>query len=317
MSSAPTGERRRPGIALATVEEGWAADDDAPLLVEALEAAGADATPAMWDDPSVDWARFDLVVIRSTWDYARRPDDFAEWAERVESVTRLANPARVVRWNIDKHYLGALAGAGVAVVPTTYLEPGATAAAVVGALPVGHEVVVKPTVSAGSKDTARHGAGSHDAAAEHAASLLAAGRAVMVQPYLSAVDRIGETGMVFFEDRFSHAFRKGQLLHPDAAPAEGLFAEESITARTPPDDELRLALDVLAAADRILSTGPLPYARVDVVRDDADRPVLLELELVEPSFFLAADPSSAERAAGTFVRLARAAASGRSSGPRG
>lgn len=294
-----------PRIALATVAEGWDLDEDAPLLVDALEAAGARAEPAMWDDPSVDWAGFDLVAIRSTWDYAQRPGEFAAWADRVGGLTRLVNPAHVVRWNIDKHYLGELADRGVAVVPTAYLEPGASEAEIARALGSDGEVVVKPTVSAGSRDTLRHTPAHLDAACRHAASLLSAGRSVMVQPYLRAVDRDGETGMVHFEGEFSHAFCKGPLLAPDGEPVDGLFAVERITARNPDPDELELARHALDAADQILGTGPLTYARVDLLRDDTGRPHLLELELVEPSFFLTTDPGAASRAADALVAASR------------
>ena len=39
--------------------------------IEALAARGVDASPAVWDDDGVDWAHFDLVVVRSTWDYPK------------------------------------------------------------------------------------------------------------------------------------------------------------------------------------------------------------------------------------------------------
>lgn len=291
-------------------------DEDAPLLLEALGAAGVEAAPAMWDDDTVDWSAYDLVVIRSTWDYAERPAEFVAWAERVERSTTLANPAAVVRWNLDKHYLADLGAAGVPIVPTTFLEPGAapgTIAEVVRAAvesdaagrDLGTEVVVKPAVSAGSKDTVRHSPGNLAEACAHAGSLLDSGRSVMVQPYLDAVDELGETGMLFFEGAYSHAFRKGPLLAPDGSPPEGLFALEQITPRRPDPDELQLAKQVLAAtADGI--GQPLLYARVDVLRDRYGTPRLLELELVEPSFFLGTDLAAAPNAARAIARAARA-----------
>jgi glutathione synthase/RimK-type ligase-like ATP-grasp enzyme len=296
-----------PRVALATMAEGWAVDEDAPMLVPALQNLGLEVVPAMWDDPSVDWGAHDLVVIRSTWDYAQRPVEFLEWARHVESVTRLANSAGVVEWNVDKHYLGQLAADGVAVVPTTYLEPGAEALDIDRALSGHGEVVVKPAVSAGSKDTTRHSPRDRAAAAAQASALLDAGRSVMVQPYLDSVDRDGETGMVFFDGVLSHSFRKGQLLHADAAPADGLFAPERISSRSAAHDERELAAQVLDAALRRLAPDRLLYARVDVIRDHDGRPTLLELELVEPSFFLETDPPAAGRAAAAIASAAHAA----------
>ena len=131
--------------------------------------------------------------------------------------------------------------------------------------------------------------------------LLSAGRSVLLQPYLESVDLDGETALIYFAGRFSHAIRKGPLLPPGstASPAIGLFAPEKITARTPGADELRVA-------DRILGALPFPvplYARVDLIRNAAGAPVLLELELTEPALFFAYAPDSAERFTAALVQL--------------
>lgn len=299
-----------PHLALATAVEGWAHDDDAPLLVNALEALGAQVTPAVWDDASLDWSTFDLVVVRSTWDYTARRDEFLAWAERVEAVTRLENPAAVLRWNTDKHYLGELAAAGLAVAPTTFLVADDPASARLAADPfeaVGHEgdIVVKPTVSAGSQDTTRHRAGQVDGAAAHARSLLESGRDVMVQPYLDGVDKSGETGMVFLHGELSHGFCKAPLLTGGAAAVEGLFAPEQITPRTPRPAEVALATGVLDEATRILGVDRFLYARVDVLPGPDGAPMLLELELTEPSLFVAQSEGAAERAAAAMLDAAR------------
>lgn len=297
-------------VALATATDAWDRDEDAQPLVDALGAAGLTAAPAVWTDPSVDWSSFDLVLVRSTWDYTSRLAEFLAWAERVESVTGLANPAAVLAWNTDKHYLAELTAAGLPVAPTTFLDHDDPQApdraedlfALLG-LADDTDLVVKPTVSAGSKDTARHPAGEAAAAAEHARELLAAGRDVMVQPYLSAVDTAGETGMVFFGGRFSHGFRKAPLLLEGRAQVQGLFAEERIEARTPTPAELELAQRVVSEAERRTGGAPLLYARVDVLPDDDGTPTLLELELTEPSFFLHTDPTAATRVADAVADL--------------
>lgn len=295
-----------PRIALATSTGVWSDDVDAPLLVDALGALGAQAGPAIWDDASVDWSTFDLVVIRSTWDYVSRCDEFLDWARQVESVTRLDNPATVLAWNTDKHYLGELAAAGLPVVPTVFLDAADPASQDRAADPfsaLGHDgdIVVKPTVSAGSRDTARHPAGAVDAAAAHARSLLGAGRDVMVQPYLGRVDEHGETGMVLLRGELSHGFRKGALLRGGAAEVEGLYAPEEIGPRTPRPDEVELARRVHDEAARLTGVGPLLYSRVDVLPGPDGAPVLLELEATEPSLFLAQSNGAAERAAAAIL----------------
>jgi hypothetical protein len=204
-------------------------------------------------------------------------------------VPRLANPVEVIAWNTDKRYLGELAAAGVPVVPTRWYAPGDTPTAPDG------QVVVKPTISAGARDTRRHDEPA--AATAHAGELLADGRTVMVQPYVAGVDTSGETGLVFMAGRFSHAFGKGALLTAGAEATDGLFAEEEISRREPSANELAVAEQVLDAAE---IRGPvrradLLYARVDLVPGEHGEPLLLELELTEPSLFLAAGHGAAER----------------------
>lgn len=247
--------------------------DDRPLVAD-LAGLGITATVEVWDDPSVAWDDFDLVVLRSPWDYTDDVDDFVAWAR---SVPRVANPADVVAWNVDKRYLGDLAAAGVPVVPTAYLAPGDA----LGPLSEG-EVVVKPTVSAGSRDTLR----LRDRAAidAHLGAIHASGRTAMVQPYLPAVDEVGETACVFIAGRYSHAARKGPLLPLGQSLVEGLFAPEDMSPRDASADELEVAHAALAA---VPGGADLLYARVDLLLDPHGRPVVLELELVEPSLFLA------------------------------
>jgi len=309
---------RRRVVALATAADAWAVDDDATPLLAALRATGVDAHPAVWDDPSVHWAGADLVVLRSTWDYARRRPEFLKWADRVAAVTRLHNPPGVLRWNTDKRYLADLAAAGIAVVGTHFIDPGASAdgsidsaiataidtasvnsaidTAIDTAIDAGGDVVVKPSVSAGSKDTGRFGPGDREAAGALAAAIVAEGRTAMVQPYLASVDERGETGLVYFDGRFSHAFEKGPLLAPGGAVEPGLFALEAIAPRVAAGDELDLGRAVVDRVVERFGEHPL-YARVDLLRDDRGAPVVLELELTEPSWFLDTDPGAAGRAA--------------------
>lgn len=268
---------RAPTVLLASCAEVPDGDDDDRLGADAVRAAGVEVGFGVWDDPSVDWAAPDLVVVRSTWDYSRRHDDFLGWAA---AVPRLVNTADVLAWNTDKHYLAALAAAGVPVVPTEWYAPGEQVPA------PATSVVVKPTVSAGSRDTRRHD--DPAAAVAHADELLAAGRPVMVQPYLEAVDTAGETGLVYLAGAYSHAFGKGALLGADAEATAALFAPEELTERDPTERERAVGeqvLDVVAGLG-VVARGQLLYARVDLVPDADGEPLLLELELAEPSLFL-------------------------------
>jgi len=281
-------------VALVTAAAARNLDEDLVPLDVALRETGVDASIVDWDDASIDWSLFDLTVLRSTWDYSTRLAEFLAWIDRIAPATTLLNPQDVVRWNTDKHYLAQLANAGVPTVPSTFVEPGDDVRSSLDAFLArsGDEFVVKPSVGAGSRDAQRYASSESDAALAHAKRLLDADRSVLLQPYLGRVDAYGETALMFFEGRFSHAIRKGPLLRRGEGPTRALFAAEHITTREASADEIAVAEQTLAA---IPFAKPLLYARVDLIHDDAGAPCVLELELAEPSLFFAQAPGSAER----------------------
>jgi hypothetical protein len=294
-----------PRIAFATAIASFPFDDDMPPLLEACGRAGLTAEVRAWDDATVSWARYDAVVLRSPWDYVGRLPAFLAWCARVDRDSRLLNPLPILRWNIDKHYLADLEAAGVPVVPTRFVEPETeplpALEAFFAAFPDAAEVVVKPAISAGSRDTQRYRRAQSFAAANHLGALLDAGHSVMLQPYLDAVDTLGETALLYFDGRFSHAIRKVALLRPDEAAVDHTGLPDAIAARAPDADELSLGEAALAALHG-RTAGPLPYARVDLIRDAAGVPRLLELELTEPSLFFDQAPGAAERFVAALMR---------------
>jgi len=294
----------RVAVALVSARAARGLDADMPPLLAAFGAAGVHAEIVDWDEPKADWARFDAALLRSAWDYTERLGEFLAWVERVASLTMLLNPPPVVRWNADKHYLLELARSGLPVVASSFAEAGADPAAALEeflARQTCAQLVVKPAVGAGARDTRRHARTALAETLAHMRRLLDAGRSVLLQPYLEGVDAQGETAVIHIGGDFSHAVRKGPLL-PLGAPSTGaLFAPEEITVRAPGTDELTAAQRVLAA----LPFGALLYARVDLIRDAAGTPCLLELELTEPSLYFGHAPGSAQRlVAATLARLA-------------
>ena len=272
-------------VGLATCAEVPELDEDGPALVAALAARGVEGVPAVWD-AEVDWDRFELVVVRSAWDYAERRDEFLAWAER---LPRVLNPLPVLRWSTDKRYLGELETAGVPVVPTLFLEPGEAFEAPAG------RFVVKPVFSAGGRASARYEPEEGAAAAAHVQTLHADGRAAMVQPHVDGVERAGEIALVYLGGRYSHAVRKHVALRRGSPNAPELYLEEAIEAAQPSATDLRVAEAALAAAP----FGDLLYARVDLVHDP--EPLVLELELAEPSLYLLYGEGSAERFAAVIA----------------
>ncbi len=258
-------------------------DEDAPLLERALRRRGLDARWASWDDDSVAWDDA-VVVLRSTWDYTADRDRFLDWVRKLPVVH---NGADVVVWNSDKTYLRDLRDAGVPVVPTAFAAPGDAVE-----LPPSGEFVVKPSVGAGSRGAGRFTSDESAAARAHADALHAARRTVLVQPYLAEVDTAGETALIYLDGRYSHAVRKGPMLPAGAThalDAGELFVGEQIETRTPAAAELEVGETVLTFVRERFGADQL-YTRVDLLPSPAG-PLVIEVELVEPSLFLGHDDS--------------------------
>jgi glutathione synthase/RimK-type ligase-like ATP-grasp enzyme len=283
-----------PRIVLAACRALPEGDGDDAGLVGALRRHGLHARWLSWDDPAT--LEADLVILRATWDYIERLDEFLAWSLRVR---HLLNPPQVVAWNSDKHYLADLADSGVPTVPSRFFGPGERVR-----LPDSDEVVVKPAIGVGSVDTLRFS--DRDHARHHAAALHQQGRAVLVQPYDARIEA-GETALVFLGGRQSHAFTKDPILpasgESPAFDASGTYAEETLTPADPDFEVWDVGHAALASAAAHLDMAPedLLYARVDVIggRDD---PRVLELELVEPSLgWTQLDDATRERQQRAFV----------------
>lgn len=278
----PTGR-----VALATCAQAPDLDQEGQLLARCLRDQGVRVSPEVWDDDTVEWSDYQLVVIRSTWDYALRRGAFLQWSATVASQTALANPLDLVEWTTDKRYLRDLERAGVPVVGSRFVGPDEDPEHDLLAV----EHVVKPTVSAGSKDTLRLSAGQRDRSVGHVEAIIDNGRTALIQPYLAEVDEHGETALIYLQGRFSHAIRKGPILHGDGDLIQGLHAEEEISARIPSTSELAVGSQAIAAIPG--SQTPPLYARVDLLPSEEAGPLVLEVELAEPSLFLEYDEMAA------------------------
>jgi glutathione synthase/RimK-type ligase-like ATP-grasp enzyme len=246
----------------------------------------------VWTDPSVDWAAAGSVVVRAVFDYVRAREEFCAWAERVASVTRLHNPADVLRWNSHKSYLRDLEAGGIPIVPTAWLDAGSSVdLAALLAERGWPDAVVKAAVDNGARGALRVSGDDPGAGQAHVEELLQA-RDVMVQPYVTATEDVGEHALVHIDGVFSHAVRKDQML------AGRPFDLNRIPRIEPDPRELALAERVLARFD-----DSLLYARVDTICA-GDDVMLMELEVLEPVLFFSKAPGSADRMAAAINRRA-------------
>lgn len=291
----------RPRVAIASCREReqWVVADD-PVLADAFEDAGAEAMILDWDKPDADWASFDAVVIRSTWDYTRRLDEFTAWLAHVDGCTLLLNPADVVRSNLDKLYLGRLGELGVPIVPTRVIRAGEP-------FDLGEacaewscaQVAVKPALGAGAIGLLIAGADETERVSAHIAELLIRGP-VIVQPFMPAVSSLGELSLVYLDGRYSHAVRKIPRAGENRVQVEygGIYTVEE------PSEPARFV------ADRAMRAWPegLLYARVDLLETAPGEYRVIECELVEPELFFRMLPETAD----AFARLTLARVGSRS-----
>ena len=276
--------------------------EDDRLAAHELRAQGAAIESAVWDSPLVDWSQYDAVVMRSTWDYHLRRTDFEHWLAHLDAVgAAVFNPTSLVRWNIDKHYLGDLATRGVPIAPTMFLERGGSSLDQLFAELEWTDVVIKPTIAAGGHDTRRVSV-RHDKADAEWFQQVHAAHDLMVQPFFEEIVTRGEWSFVFLAGQYSHAVLRM------AAPGEFRRQHEnggSIIADNPRG---------LIIQQAELVTGQLPngwlYVRVDGFERNGSL-VITEVELIEPSLFLAQHPSAPRR----FATAIRHVAAGRRTPP--
>ena len=297
-------------LALVTTDVAWLLEhefDLEPLLAE-FARRGVPAEAVVWHDPSVDWSAFDLIVMRSPWDYSLRTPEFLAWFDSLPAG-RVLNPPALIRWNLDKRYLLDLEAHGVRIVPTIVASTLAEVRA--AAEKIGGRVVIKPNIGAGSW-------GAHLTSADdpkldgYASELLGSGTLVLVEPEIPEITAGGERGLLFFDGEYSHTIAKGRILADDGGYFGGKYAED-ITPATPTDAEVDMAARCSRAIAKIAqergfagadATTPL-YARYDIVTG-ASGPLVIEAELFEPSYFVDTAPGSVARVVDAMVaRLER------------
>lgn len=268
---------------------------DVHPLLEALQARGAEARAVDWADPAADWSDFDLVVLRSPWDYSVRPAEFDVWLDRAGAATRILNDPELVRWNMDKRYLAELERAGIPGIPTTLHENEPSLAAALSAAsagsPDGH-VVLKPTVGAGARLTGLLRPGD-PAALALGREILASRGTVMLQEEVPELSAGQEKALYLIDGRFTHAIAKGALLAHGGGLRGGSYRETPARVETT-EHERRFAERVLAATSEVTGLPRPLYARIDLVDTAAHGLLLLEAELFEPLFNLHLAPEVAE-----------------------
>ncbi|MDN6487073.1 MAG: glutathione synthetase [Ancrocorticia sp.] len=291
-----------PIVILATSADLPNLDADEAGLPDALRERGMEPRIEVWNDPSVDWGAADLTVVRSVRDYATDRDGFLAWAN---SVPRLLNQASLMEWNSDKHYLAELGERGLPVIPTTWLEPDREFSKhqIHTRFPAHGDFVVKPAVSSGGRGTGRYTATDPRSRAEaikHASHEMRQGRSVMVQRYLSEIDRSGELSIVYLNGLPAYSVEKKAMLHPRFRSVDEVQDETVVESTPASEKEFRWGEQIRSVLHDYISDKSgrdelLLYNRVDIVRggENSDSEFyVMEISLMDGSLYLSADPEN-------------------------
>ena len=266
-------------------------DPDDRLVQDALAKRGVEAVPAVWNDSKIDWSKNRFSILRSTWDYHLNYAEFLSWAERISAVTNLLNPLPLIKWNSRKTYLADLNKAGLPVIPTAWInDSNGPSLAQVLEVNGWDEAIIKPSIGLATSGVKRCNRSSATTDQAHVDKLLGASE-VMVQEFMPSVQEYGERALIFIDGEYTHTIRKSAF---QVLAAAGHAGESKAECN---DEEIAIAKSIM----RYLDTPPL-YARVDLVRNAEGKPLLLELELVEPSLFLSFAPESADKFADAILR---------------
>lgn len=255
------------------------------LVIRALKAEGLMADRKAWDDTSFDWSSTKSILFRSTWDYFDRFEEFSEWLHHVSNKTTLINSERLIRWNIDKHYLLVLAKNGIPIPKTEFIEVGTkTTLKDLHKTLNWTETVLKPCVSGAARHTYKLNLENLEAH-EAIFSELIQTEAMMLQHFQHNIVSEGEISMMVFNGQFTHAILK-------KAKAGDFRVQDdfggSIHDYSPTQDE------ILFAEHAVKGCPELPvYARVDMFTDNTDQRAVSELELIEPELWFRHFPEAA------------------------
>ena len=259
----------------ARLSQGVANDEDTELI-NFLKGKGLDVVPTIWNDENVNWSSFDVAIIKSPWDYHNHLEEFLNWLERIEDLgVKVLNPAEIIKWNSDKHYLKDISEKGLPVIPAEYLDKGSSFDNHFFDLFKTDKLVVKPCVSAGAQNTITVSKDNFNERSREIEQLLKE-QDYMVQPFVEEIKN-GEWSFLFFNGKYSHCSLK--------TPKQGDFRVQhyhggSISYPTPEPLHIEQAGTYLKSLPE-----PTLYARVDGVLINNSF-YLMELELIEPYLFL-------------------------------
>lgn len=254
---------------------GTTSDEDT-LLFDFLKQKGLDIEPVIWNDSTINWEDYQLIILKSPWDYHEKISEFFQWLDHLKSLKiKLLNNVDILQWNADKHYLKDISDQGFPVVPSLYAAQNTTLPLSIFDQLGTNKIVIKPCISAGAKNTIIL---EKDKINENMGRInkLFQEEDYLIQPFQEEIKN-GELSFIFFGEKYSHSALK--------IPKENDFRVQHYHGGTIeyPD----VSTHLIAQAQNFINAfaADTLYARVDGIVKNGLL-YLMELELIEPYLFL-------------------------------
>ena len=265
------------------------------LVVDALKNVGLKVIRQAWDDANFNWSDTKYILFRTTWDYFDRFQEFSAWLSHVSKQTKLLNSERIIRWNIDKHYLLDLNKKGIHIAKSHFIEQSSSTTLKELYNQLGwNETVLKPCVSGAARHTYKLNKCNINQH-ENVFKELISKEAMILQPFQHNIVKQGEVSMIVIDGKYTHAVLK--------VAKEGDFRVQddfggSVHEFNPSIDEIEFAENAVKACIE----SPI-YARVDVFTDNDGILAVSELELIEPELWFRNNPTAANSLASAIKKL--------------
>ena len=240
------------------------------ILAEELRKEGIQTDIVSWEKSCI-WKSYDLIILRSCWDYHLYYKAFCHWLSELKATgIAVANGVSQIETNIDKEQqLRLLRNRNIPVIPSVVCTSIESARNFFEKEYLGC-AVIKPSISASGYRTAV--VRNEKELIRQARDILKDDKKIILQPFIDTVCN-GEISMIFFHGVFSHAVRR--------------YPGVTVVGRSPVpiDEPMTEWLEVASAVCREISAESMLYVRIDMIEYHSEIYVM-EVELAEPDLYL-------------------------------
>ena len=250
-----------------------------------------------WQDKTVDYSKYDAVVIRSLWGYQDYIEEFMEYLDKLKKdKVKVFNNVEILKDNLNKYeQFKILDKYEIPHIKTFFLKKDELDK--VSKINKEHkDLVVKPIISGSGNNTfiisdtiEKNNIKVDEVKEKFSGVLNDTNNYLMVQPFVKEIDA-GEISVILINNKISHIVVRNTSIFNNKGSI-------SVVGLDIMDDKMKAIVD---SCTKIKEYDDSLYMRVDIVKIGEDYKVM-ELELVEPQLFLAFRKTKKE-----LIRFAKA-----------